>query len=274
MSLWMRWEERNPMLAETRIVLRRWLGLKGDNLQAKLVIAAVCVVVLGIIGAVARYSFLVDTTVAFPIAWVLLGLVSIITLHGALAREREKRSMEVLLTTPLTAKQIVLGKLTRAVPAITAILVCVPIFLLASGLGRAFFKENGLTWGDNLPAAVVMLALLGYLVSSSFFAMCLTMAVSAITQRVAASLLLSFALWVVVYLIVPIILSSIFWGDAGISMWHPMAAFFALVGFSEYSSLSSFIVIGWQLALGAGLLVFAIRRMSRETQAAGAAVSG
>lgn len=273
MSLWMRWEAKNPMLAETRIILRRWLGFKGDTLQAKLIIGAICLVFLGIMGGIARYSFLVDTTVVFPIAWLLVGLVSIITLHGSLAREREKRSMEVLMTVPLTAGQVVMGKLTRALPAMVTILLAVPVFLLASGIGRAVLNERGLTWGDSQHPVVVSLLLMVYLVVSGFYSMSLTMAISSVTSRVAPALLLSFSLWIVTYLVVPIVISALTWSEGGVASWHPMGSFFTLVGMGDYDVLSPIYVVVWQVGLGYVYLAFAVSKMSQESQAAGAAKS-
>jgi len=272
-NLWMRWEAKNPMLAETRIIVRRWLGFKGSTLQTKLIIGAVIVVVIGIILGVAQYAAFVDTPLVFPIAWVLMGLISVVTLHGSLAREREKRSMEVLMTVPLTASQIVLGKLTRVLPAIGTILVAVPILLLASGIGRAVLKENGLTWGPHAAPALVACVLMLYLITTAFYSMTMTMAISAMSSRVAPSLLLSFAIWIVTYLVIPIVISALTWSEGGFESWHPMGSFFSLLGFGDFDPLSPLYVIVWQVGLSFVYLAFAVSKMGQESQSAGAAKS-
>lgn len=273
MSLWMRWEAKNPMLAETRIIVRRWIGFKTNTLQTKLIIGGIFIVLIGIILAVAQYATFVDTSVVFPIAWVLVGLISIITLHGSLAREREKRSMEVLMTVPLTARQIVFGKLFRSLPAIGTILVAVPVLLLASGIGRAVFKDPGLTWGPHTTPALVAAVLMLYLMATALYSMTLTMAISSITSRVAPALLLSFSLWIVTYLVIPIVVSAMTWSEGGFETWHPMGSFFSLIGFGDFDPLSPLYVIVWQLGLSYVFLAYAVMKLGNEARPASTANS-
>lgn len=122
----------NPMLAElerhkrTALAKRNW---SGPHLVARILLIAV-------------YGYLFYLTVTNPrsvepvallyIMLVLMFIVMPATLHGVVAGEREKRSLDLLLVAPVTVGQIIVGKYFKGLTVMFGIVAAigVPCFIV------------------------------------------------------------------------------------------------------------------------------------------------
>ncbi len=102
----------------------------GANLVAKII---VMLIYLFIVIQIIRYHDVIEPAY---LVFALMGAYFVFipaTLHGSIAGERESRSLDMLLAAPVTAQQVVLGKLARAIVPITwlALALGVPGLILA-----------------------------------------------------------------------------------------------------------------------------------------------
>jgi ABC-type transport system involved in multi-copper enzyme maturation permease subunit len=149
-------------------------------------------------GAIYRMSQ-AGKTVIMTISWFqffALQLVAVVLMSTSINEEAQRGTLAVLLTTPISATQIVTGKLLGKMLHIV-ILLAISLPLLA--IVRVF---------GGVPLAFVIASSCVTL-STAMLAGAVAMFFSGIFQRAYASILLSFAAGFVIYLIVPFILSMV-----------------------------------------------------------------
>lgn len=113
------------------------------------------------------------------------------TAGGALGQEREARSWDTLLTTPLTAGQILTGKVAGAMVRLR--------YIWSFALATALIASLG--W-DIRP--IVIFHLLATLASASFFAACVGLFFGSITKRSMVAIIASLASILGLWLVFPI----------------------------------------------------------------------
>jgi ABC-type transport system involved in multi-copper enzyme maturation permease subunit len=190
-----------------------------------------------------------------PVVFTILMLATLtlslpLSLHGVIAGEREKRSLEMLLAAPVTSRQIVAAKLLRVVglAAATVGLIGLPGLVIAviqvvSGAGEPPLPT--LFWGN----ALLQFAMgLGMVFSFSFAASSFSLLVSSRAKTAGASLLACVGGFLGALVVVPYFLllvgglSSEFRSAAGfLAQFHP---FFAVAGVPLASSGSPFFLFG------------------------------
>lgn len=221
MTAWQKAEERNPMLVETRQATLRMLGVQNLNASAKWNVVMVGVVFLGLTALAMRYPGVVMPSILLPMLLVVLAFILPVVLHGVIAKEREKRSIDILLSCPVTPFQIVSGKAMRAIPWFILIsgLILLPLF--GSLVARIFTGEAmpdaryGL--GPTLFYALVLL------ISSGAWFSAATIFVSSMVKRVHLALVGTMAIFFLIYLVGPSLM-MILGLSRGYEIYHPFVA--------------------------------------------------
>lgn len=126
----------NPML---KLALRsQYRSFLPGSASARTVWLLVGVVYVGLMALCATYAeVLVGDWLFFPTLVVML-LLPLNILHGSIAGEREKRSLDNLLVAPLTSAQIVFAKAARALAALALCLLLIVGPYLAVEIARPF----------------------------------------------------------------------------------------------------------------------------------------
>lgn len=192
-------------------------------------------------------------------------LIPATVLHSALAGEREKRSLDLLLAAPVTGAQIVTAKLVKAVvPIVTVLLVCV-VPTLALSMVQAHGTS---TWIH--PVSVINAAMCSLVAfSAAVMVTGATMYVSAKTKTTASSLTAVVGilfLWFVVFPIMFAMVSEISSDfSQALMTLHPYQAVTKLLYETEASPirwclLNSLI----HLSVGAVGIVLTAKALERE----------
>lgn len=187
MSYWHRLVADNPLL---RLVLGASVrslspkGLKAATTTVWLIVA----VIVGLSLLSGYYSeFLAWQFFLVPLL-VLLLLIPLAVLHGSIAGEREKRSIEILLAAPLSSSQILVAKFSKVLlPLGICIATFVPV-AVAIEVGHLFKRP---VWLDDFlrPAWISFTVAMSVIVASALFASALTVFVSARTRTTSAALI-------------------------------------------------------------------------------------
>lgn len=140
-----------------------------------------------------------SSTLAAIVGWfsfVLLLLVAPVFIAPSVMEEVRNRTLPALLTTPLTASDIILGKVTgRGVQILILALVPIPILLIARTFGGVPL-DGILAFGTLTFAAVLEMA-------------AISIAISVVSRRSASAIVLAYCLWIGVNAAPPIALAYI-----------------------------------------------------------------
>ncbi|MBE5924488.1 MAG: hypothetical protein E7271_08480 [Lachnospiraceae bacterium] len=156
----------NPILKKEMVVGSRSMKMSWAIMGVSAILTAIVVFTLLIsqltaaAGAIYDYSNLV---VLFPVLGiaecVMLSLMVPVITSGSISGEREKQTLDIMLTTPISPFSIVLGKLMSAMMIVMMYMIAsVPIMAIAFVLG-------GLSWW-NLIGLFIILIYLGIYVGS------------------------------------------------------------------------------------------------------------
>ncbi len=195
------------------------------------------------------YTFFCTFAVFSTVAMCMVG--PILT-SGAISEERTRKTIEVLMTTPLSAWQIVGGKLfSRLLVALTLIGLSVPILAIVRLMGGVEIEQI-IAVISICTATVVATASLGLLVS-------------AYTMRAWVAIILSYAILAVIYLLLPAVMAH-HSGRTSLVACNPFAAVVTAI---EPRIFSGSVDWRWFVAshIGAGfLLTFWTARVLRRRQ--------
>lgn len=273
MNPWKHFVTENPMMEEVYRNNRRLSKMRYNGAQ----IAA------GAIAAVIYlfFMFIVWTTgAAAPpqtMLYILMGVLIFvlpISLHGVISGEREKRSLEMLMSAPVTSGQIVAAKFLRGwlILAVSFALFIIPAILLA--IQKTISPDST----EHLPAFIMLP--LGSLVilAASVFIAALSINVSSWAKNTASSMVivigLMFSLLVIVPFVWGLLSSAIGLSSLSSLVFHfnPMTALAISVQdfkeTTEDSTVSQAVLYAialpmWLIAAG-GLLYAATVRLDKE----------
>lgn len=264
-----------PIYYEVRQQARRFLSssMKGNQI-ASLIVAVV-------VFAIMAYSFIISSKylhVSVPV-FFLPGLIGIIlpgVVSGLISGEIQKRSMESLLATPLSTGQLVIAKALRAVLPVLATVAAILILVLILLIGKLIYGDDSAgefySGWISIPAGIIISLVFSYAVTG------ICLAVSAVTRSTVASMVTSYGVMMLVYVIVPAIVAPIYmalvgdaWGTgAYMAALHPygMVALTAVEPLMDQASpgvVLLLILIGLliQGAIGFFGLAFAASRMEQ-----------
>ena len=160
----------NPMLIEITRFRRRYFSYRGNAMNAMVLgLLAICYATLVLIVAENSSSIPPITLVMLEVG--LLTLFAPMTLYGAVAGERERRSWDLLLVAPISQAQIVVGKFLGAMAALG----------IAVGLFQVPILIAAFTYKDNLWSVLFCAELVGISFLTSVCA--LTILLSARVKR-------------------------------------------------------------------------------------------
>ncbi|MCC6403579.1 MAG: ABC transporter permease subunit [Fimbriimonadaceae bacterium] len=187
MNTWQALVADNPLLklvmaSSVRIFTRT--GLRTTKTAIWFVgVLVLCVTLLA--GYFAEYLFWQIFLIPLLLMVILIPLA---VLHGSIAGEREKRSIEVLLVAPLTSAQILFAKVSKGVlPVAVTIALFIPV-ALAIEIGH-IWKPMLSPVRSVLPSWQTFLLAMAVVASSAMFSAGLTMFVSARAKTTGAALI-------------------------------------------------------------------------------------
>jgi uncharacterized membrane protein len=202
----------SPIYFEMRQQARRFLSssMKGNQI-ASLIVAVV-------VFSITAYAFIVSAKyihVSIPMFFLpaLVGIVLPGVLSGLISGEVQKRSMESLLATPLTTGQLVKAKALRAVMPVLAILAAVFGLILILLIGKLMYGDE--SQGDfysgwiSIPSGILISLVFAYAVTG------ICMAVSSVTRSTVASMVTTYGAMMLIYVIIPAIVTPIFMAIVG-----------------------------------------------------------
>lgn len=203
MRYWERLEDRNPMVAETRIRTLRFLG--SSSRTAVLIVGGIVLSIIVILLALgARFVQFYSIELYLYLAPAIAIFAGVGTTAMGIAKEREKRSMDILLTTPVTARQIVWGKFSACLLPVTLLsLLC---FLLASGQSLIRLANGSGAFaidGQILPLWVILLGSFAITLAAGYSAAMVSIWVSSFMKRGAPALIFAFTTMVLLLMVVP-----------------------------------------------------------------------
>jgi ABC-type transport system involved in multi-copper enzyme maturation permease subunit len=180
---------RNPLYVEFKRGWRRFIGVGGTNFLNVGVLALGAVIYLTIVSTVlGNLQFMNAVFVVIAYLGIVVFVVPAVG-HAAIAGEREKRTWEVLLCSPLTNLQVAFGKY------MTSLLSSLVIFLLFVPLVFASLFSQESRLGEAILATVCALCF-------TVFAQTVTLVVSSLCKRAYAAqiatymvLFLGLAIW-------------------------------------------------------------------------------
>lgn len=181
----------NPLLIEYRRSMRRFIGVTKSGASSSALIIVVAVVYILFLAIVAMFGSDVDPVVIVQFQTFLFCITIPALIHGAIAGERERRTWDLLVASPLTNREIIYGKFVAGMMTqVIVVALMAPPFLLT----MMIFKDSN--W---------QIAIIRWLVSIAFGiklgAVC--MAISTHSKRAYTSQLLCYAYLVIVMLVFP-----------------------------------------------------------------------
>ena len=144
----------NPMLIEITRFRRRYFSYRGNAMNGVVLsLALLCYATLVLIVAQNEMSIPPITLVMLEVG--LLTIFAPMTLYGAVAGERERRSWDLLLVAPISKAQIVVGKF---IGAMTALGIAVVLFQLPIMIAALSYKDN--SWPELFCAELLGISFL------------------------------------------------------------------------------------------------------------------
>lgn len=196
---------------------------RGGQLGARILLIAVYAFLVGLI---IRYPQSIEPIAMFYILLVLVVIIMPAMMHGAIAGDRERRSLDLLLTAPVTPGQIVIGKLARGFGILLAVWLAIGIPTIIIEIMQQLNKANYYYY-DSFGIAGFVRAMLLILVTGVFIAT-LSLWMSSRMKTNASALLATVGALFAFFVLVPIFagVMSIFDNDFSsfIMNIHPFVA--------------------------------------------------
>jgi ABC-type transport system involved in multi-copper enzyme maturation permease subunit len=181
------------MMAEPEMINRRMLDRRNWSNQHTAAVVVAGVFYLIFLLTVLPNAATVESSIFLYIMMIVVLFVVPITLHGVIAGEREKRSLDMLLAAPVTSAEIVWAKLHRArgLVASTMLFLGGPLALVLIAQvispGRVFGPPGG------LPAFAGAIFGLGSVLAAAFASGGITILISSHAKNGASSLMTNLA---------------------------------------------------------------------------------
>lgn len=135
----------NPLLADYHRSVRRFLGLRqSSGGQAVALLFIVGALYLFLLLLVLQFAAYMETRILVNIQNLVFCFSIPAVMHGLIAAEREKRSWDVLATTPLTNKEIIWGKFFAGLLTqwITVALMALPMLIVTIASRESKFTNT------------------------------------------------------------------------------------------------------------------------------------
>lgn len=273
----------NPMMDDVRRNLVR-LWLPAQNRQAPIAIGVTTLVIyLFFVGMVLRYASDIPPIV---LMYVLLGLVHVVQpllLHGVIAGEREKRSLDMLLVAPVTVPQIVIAKLLRSVGIFISAFVALTVPAIIVALVQLGRPGPSFGFGDQPPSPFLILVLSSVVIAgSAFLSAAITVLISSMCKSLSSALMTNIAVHFLLLVVYPVftgiiysIFVSVLWsGLEQASLWYSIISAnpFVTLTYLASGKASDWLImvllvvghLGFWVVLGLLCTFFAMIRLDRE----------
>lgn len=264
----------NPMLIEVKRFNRKFLGAsKSRGLNTATQVFAVLLYLL-LLGVTIQFRQMFQPSWIIQLQTFLLCFVMISLMHGSIAAEREKRTWDVLMTAPVSAAQVVVGKFMLGVlgALVLAGFFLIPVLVVLHP-GMSLDASSGVV-GES-----VLQMIIAEVISLSF-AFCLaavTLYISSKVKRAFGAQALMYGLLLIALVVYPMFMGMIFSGRSSASgeftgietlFAHPFfAVFFASYvprSYDNFTEVPGYFG-GWQQALFYGTItVFCLWRTSKS----------
>ena len=157
---------------------------------------------MSLVATALYYVEFIDASVPLLVIMFISFLVPVTIIHGALAGEREKRTLDLLLVAPVTERQIVFAKFSKSIlPSVILLFVAlIPAAILAFArikIGQAPLQAHG-----NI---FLQLTLAGLLIATTtFFISAMALAISGINRTTSNAMTSSLGALFLLYILMPI----------------------------------------------------------------------
>jgi ABC-type transport system involved in multi-copper enzyme maturation permease subunit len=229
------------MMAEVRMANSRFIGGRGWS-AGQIASGAICgMLYLYFLSMVIQNSEVIEVSYLFMTMLGMMMLVLPIVLHGVIAGEREKRSLEMLLAAPVTSRQIAMAKLMRsalfvAVVGVAFLLPILTVLVVQTTKGHVQGFDD-MTNGYLASLASLFVILLASLANAS-----ISLAISATAKSTSAAMIANVGVHFFLLGFVPLLLSPIWMVApdiaAHISCAHPFWTLMAFLPMSGQSTLN------------------------------------
>lgn len=268
-NLWADLVSDNPLMAKAAKSLSLIKNIKAMPSSSWVVLSLVALVYLVLVGTALKVAEAIDSSVFLFLMLTVVVLVAATVLHGSLAGEREKRTIDLLLVAPVTTAQIIAAKVVKVVlPLISVIFVCVvPAIILA--VVRANLGVD--TWSGRSAGFDTFLLAIGITLSTGCMVVGATVYVSSVNRTNANALTATLGILFLWFIVLPILLGS--FGvvshdfSESLMVYHPFYAMSKVLfpGRNEPLDLAGFSVSFLiHAAIGIGGLVAAAKVLERE----------
>jgi ABC-type transport system involved in multi-copper enzyme maturation permease subunit len=191
----------NPMYVEVQREKKKAMAehnWRGAQLAARVLLL---VIYLFLLILTLRY---VEYVEPFVLMYVMLGLATILIpagLHGAIAGDREKRSLDMLLVAPVTPGQIIIGKYAKTFLSLVLLIVAVgaPALIIEVVRDSSIAPRNDL----HIPGMLGYLRSLLLVIATTLCMGGLTMWISSKTRSNSGAMLATVGALFVVLVVVP-----------------------------------------------------------------------
>lgn len=234
-----------------------------------IVFSLVALIYVVLIGLGVRYADSVEPSLFLYLMLTVLILVGATVLHNALAGEREKRTLDLLLVAPVTAKQIVAAKLVKViVPTLVIVVICViptiVLQLVRQHLGVDYSTRTVSFWAALTMSVVITLSTVLMVTGSTLY-------ISSLNRTTASALTATLGVLLFWFVIVPIFIGTIGVVSQDVSdalaTYHPYVALTKAVGGdSNHWSVGLSFICSSLLHLGVGVagLLLTTWKLERE----------
>lgn len=260
----------NPMKVEIMRALRKFGTLNRNNSTNVVMVALVAVIYLIIVASNFVFRAVVPAFVPLYLALILVTLTGPIGNYQSIAGEREKRTWELLVVSPVSKAQIVIGKWMGAILLclLWVVLSWLPVLVLS-------IPDPAGSYSGREEMNVGLLEFLqtqAILITFSLFTTSLTIFFSARSQRSLNALGLSLTILFVILILVPVVASALsLTPDSGvrdvITVSNPFMMIWSVVdpfGHNRFEiSWAVCLHCGVYLSLALGLMFLAISGLNR-----------
>lgn len=193
MSWWTHLVSDNPMMNETWRPYSRARGSVKGRANTWVVGVLVALIYLALVSTAIQNSQLWDPSIFLYGMLTIMMLVTGVVIYGAIAGDREKKTIELVYVAPVTISQIVAAKLARALVPIAACLATFIVPAIVIGLVRMNNGQDALSSRADLGYAVlvgsvVSLATSTFVAGLAFFLSTLNRSMSGALTATVASL--------------------------------------------------------------------------------------
>ena len=203
----------NPIIKKDLKVISRSMKYSWGLFAYEAVLALIFLIALSMINTINSYGYVAQNTeiytayvAFFPVLAIselcIIAIIIPIITASSISGERERKTMDVLLTTTISSRSIILGKITSAV-------IRVMMFVIASiPLLSVSFIVGGMSW----------LSLFEFLILACFFAFfagSIGIFCSSICKKSITSIILSYVIYFGIYGVsfVPMIFAAVYDSD-------------------------------------------------------------